>query len=62
MSALSRQARSSHKPQLTLDTLLDRLATCGTPDFARAAKTQKWRLAAEHQSSHILSSRHHDGL
>lgn len=62
MSALNRQARSSRKPQLTLDTLLDRLATCGTPDFARTAKTQKWRLAAEHQSSHILSSRHRDGL
>lgn len=27
-------------------------ATCGTPDFARAATAQKWRLAAEDQSAH----------
>ncbi len=47
MSALWRQARSSHRPQLTIGALLDHLALCGAPDFARAAKAQRWRLTAE---------------
>jgi toxin-antitoxin system, toxin component, PIN family len=53
MSALWRQARSSHRPQVTLEALLDRLAVCGAPNFAHAAKAQIRRLAAEGWSAYL---------
>lgn len=53
MSALWRQARSSHRPQVTLEALLDRLAVCGAQNFAHTAKAQIWRLAAEGWSAYL---------
>lgn len=43
MTALSRQARSTRKPPWTLNELIDHLARCGVPEFAQAARAQKWR-------------------
>lgn len=43
MTALSRQARSAHKPAWALDELLSGLSRCGVPEFAQAARAQKWR-------------------
>ena len=40
---LHAQAAATHRPAITFDALVDRLARCGVPQFAQAAAQQKWR-------------------